>query len=77
MKRTNLARERQKSTVSTAMLLFNLVLVLLQLWLLVAVLENLIAGRTTMAIPAAIASAVILSINVWMLVGLQKLERQR
>ncbi len=77
MKRTNLARERQKSTVSTAMLLFNLVLVLLQLWLLVAVLENLIAGRTTMAIPAAIASAVILAINVWMLVGLQKLERQR
>lgn len=76
MKRTNLARERQKSTVSTAMLLFNLVLVLLQLWLLVAVLENLIAGRTTMAIPAAIASAVILAINVWMLVGLQKLERQ-
>ena len=77
MKRTNLARERQKSTVSTAMLLFNLVLVLLQLWHLVAVLENLIAGRTTMAIPAAIASAVILAINVWMLVGLQKLERQR
>jgi len=55
-------------------LLFNLVLVLIQLWLFVSVLENMLAGDLKMAIPAAIASVVILSVNMWMLRGIDKME---
>lgn len=70
------ARERQKSTVFVALLLFSLVLIVLQLWLFVAVLENLLAGHATMAIPAAGASAVILAIQLWMLLGVYRMDRQ-
>jgi hypothetical protein len=68
-------RERQKATVFVALLLFSLVLVTLQLWLFVAVLENILAGHTAMAMPAAIASGVILLINIWMLAGIYRMDR--
>lgn len=68
-------RRRQRSAIFAALLLFNLVLVLLQLWLFVGVLESLQAGRVTMAIPAAILSLVILGVNVWMLNGISRLTR--
>jgi heme/copper-type cytochrome/quinol oxidase subunit 4 len=68
-------RKHQKSLVYVALLLFCLVLVILQLWLFVATLENLLAGRPAMALPAAIISAVILGVNIWMLVGLKHTER--
>jgi hypothetical protein len=51
------------------------VLVTLQLWLFVAVLENILAGHTGMAVPAAIASVVILGINIWMLAGIYRIDR--
>ncbi len=75
MKPTESLRRRQKATVFAGLLLFNLVLVLLQLWLFVAVLENLLAGDSQMAVPAAIASAVILLVNVWMLRGILHMEK--
>jgi polyferredoxin len=68
-------RRRQRSGIFAALLLFNLVLVLLQLWLFAGVLESLQSGRTTMAIPAAILSVVILGVNVWMLNGVNRLTR--
>jgi polyferredoxin len=68
-------RRRQRSGIFAALLLFNLVLVLLQLWLFVGVLESLLDGKTTMAIPAAILSLVILGVNVWMLDGVVRLTR--
>ena len=68
-------RRRQRSGVFVALLLFILVLVLLQLWLFVGVLESIQDGRTTMAIPAAILSLVILGVNVWMLDGVVQLTR--
>lgn len=67
-------RRQQKSTVFVALLLFNLVLVLIQLWLFVSVLENMLAGDLQMAIPAALASVAILIVNVWMLRGVDKME---
>jgi len=45
------------------------------LWLFVGVLESLLDGKTTMAIPAAILSLVILGVNVWMLDGVVRLTR--
>lgn len=68
----NLAQQRQRSAVFVALLLFNLVLVLLQLWLFVSVLEAVIHGRADMAIPAAVASVVLLAVNIWMLRGISR-----
>ncbi|HWD37211.1 MAG TPA: DUF6755 family protein [Fimbriimonas sp.] len=70
---TTAHRRRQRSAVFAALLLFNLVLVLLQLWLFVGVLESLQSGKSTMALPAAAVSVLILAVNVWMLRGVVKL----
>ncbi|HZH97752.1 MAG TPA: DUF6755 family protein [Fimbriimonadaceae bacterium] len=67
-------RRHQRSAVFTALLLFNLVLVMLQLWLFVSVLENLLGGKTEMAIPAAVVSLVCLGVNWWMLAGIFRME---
>lgn len=50
--------------------MFNLVLVLLQLWLFVSVLEGVIHGHTAMAVPAGIASVGLFAVNLWMLRGI-------
>ncbi len=63
------ATRRQRGTVIVALLLFNLVLILLQLWLFVSVLEGLIGGRSGMALPAAVASVALFGVNIWMLRG--------
>ncbi len=61
--------------VFASLLLFILVLILIQLWLFVSVLENLIGGDEQMAVPAAIASLVILGVNWWMLRGILYMEK--
>lgn len=68
----NRLRERQLSVVFVALLLFNLVLVMLQLWLFTSVLEGLIHGRVGMALPAAIASVGLFTVNLWMLRGITR-----
>lgn len=69
MKGPKYSRRRQRSEVFLALLLFNLILVLLQLWLFVSVLEGLLGGHSAMAMPAAGASILILAVNVWILRG--------
>lgn len=66
-------RRRQKATVFVALLLFQLLLVFLQIWLFVMVLEHLIAGNASPALPASAVSLVVLGINIWMLRGVQRL----
>ena len=68
-------RERQKSTVFVGLILFAIVLLTLQLWLFVAVLENMLGGHTAMAVPAAAASVAILFVNIWMLLGINRLDK--
>ena len=68
----NHAQMRQRSTVFVALLLFNLILVLLQLWLFVSVLEGLLNGRVDMALPAGIASLALFGVNLWMLRGINR-----
>ena len=75
MKRTNLLRQRQQSTVFVALLLFNMLLILIQLWLFVSVLENLIAGESQMAVPGAITSLVIMGVNIWVLRGILNIDK--
>lgn len=40
----------------------------------VAAFENMLAGHYEVAFPAGIASVVILLVNVWMLIGLNRLD---
>jgi len=71
-----LQRHRQRAAVYVVLLLFNLTLVILQIWLFTATLENLLAGKVTVAIPAAIVSVVCAAVNVWMLVGIYRVENR-
>ena len=68
-------RRRQKAAVFMALTLFQFMLILIQLWLFVSVLENVIAGHAPMAVPAALISFGIVLINAWMLWGIFHLER--
>lgn len=70
-------REAQQTTVYSVLLLFGLLLLLVQLWLFVGVLEGLLSGKHTMAIPAAGFSLLFLGINVWMLVGVNRVDRKK
>ena len=74
--KTNPDREAQKSAVFVAMQLFSLVLLVLQLWLFVGVLESIIGRRYDMAVPAAIASIAILMVNLWILRGAYLLDNE-
>lgn len=67
-------RHQQRSAVFVTLLLFALVLVLVQLWLFVSALEDLLMGRFAMAIPAAVVSLACLGVNWWMLRGIYRME---
>lgn len=77
MKRPESFRRRQRSAVFVTLLLFELLLLMVQLWLLVSTLEGILSGRPQMALPAAIASLFCLGINTWMLVGVYRVDRER
>lgn len=77
MNNTPYLRRRQKAVVFVGLLLFELLLIFIQIWLFVMVLENLLAGRTAMVIPAAVASLVILAVNIWMMRGVMFLDRSK
>jgi len=54
--------------------MFNLTLIILQVWLFTATLENFLAGKYAVAIPAAVVSIICAAVNVWMLIGLYRME---
>ena len=60
-----------------SLLLFQLVLIILQLWLFVSALEGLLSREPQMALPGAIVSVLCLAANWWMLVGLNRSDRER
>jgi predicted Co/Zn/Cd cation transporter (cation efflux family) len=70
------ARHAQQAVVFVALVLFNLVLLTVQLWLFVGALEGLLRGGTVMPIPAFIVSLVIFAANAWMYLGMRRMERQ-
>jgi len=69
-------RKRQRSTVFVSLLLFQLVLIILQLWLFISALEGILAHEPGMAIPGAIVSAICLAANTWMLLGLNRTDHE-
>ncbi len=70
-------RKRQRSAVFVGLLLFELVLILLQLWMFVSALEGIEAGKTTMVLPGAVVSLLCLGLNTWMLIGVEKTDHER
>ena len=69
-------RHRQRASVYVVLLMFNLTLIILQIWLFTATLENLLAGKYAVAIPAGVVSIICAAVNVWMLIGLYRMERR-
>lgn len=74
MNRSERRGDDQRSTVYVGMMMFSLMLLLIQMWLFVATLNNFLDGRYEVAIPAACVSLLCLAVNVWMLVGLGRME---
>lgn len=54
----NRARERRRTVIDAAMI-FVVILLVTQMWLLTATLESYLAGHSDVALPAMIASAVL------------------
>ena len=75
MKKPRDHRRVQRSAVFTSLLLFNFVLVVLQLWLFVSALEQIHDNGKAMIGWAALASLACLAVNLWMLIGVKRMER--
>jgi hypothetical protein len=69
--------QEQRTTIVFGMLCLELVLVVLQLWLLTATMEAYLGGDTGIVWPAAAASLVCFLLNAGLLGYLYALEPQR
>jgi hypothetical protein len=72
-RRTRFARS-QRMTVVNGILVFVVLIVMLQLWLLTATMNGYLGGDTSVVVPAAIASLVCFALNVGLLRYLFKLD---
>ena len=64
----------QRMTIINGALVFAIIIVVLQLWLLSATMNAYLGGDVAIALPAAIASVVCLGLNIWLLRYLYRLE---
>lgn len=74
MTRTTRFVRRQRMTIVNGMLGTVLILVVLQLWLLVATMNAYLGGETTILVPAAIASAACFALVAGLLWYLHRLD---
>jgi len=75
MKRTSRFARSQRRTIVGGILSLNLVLVIVQLWLLVATMNAYLGGDSDIVIPAALASLVCFGLNAGLLRYLYALDR--
>ena len=66
----------QRTTVVYGILCFVLVLVVLQLWLLIATMNAYLGGDESVILPAGVASTLCLLLNLGLLRYLYAIERQ-
>lgn len=71
-RRTRFARS-QRITIVNGILMFVVLIVVLQLWLLTATMNGYLGGDTTVVVPAALASLACLALNAGLLWYLFKL----
>jgi hypothetical protein len=67
----------QRTTIISGMLVFVLIIVILQLWLLTATMNAWLGGDDSIVWPGALVSAAGLALNVGLLVYLRRVERTR
>jgi len=67
----------QRTTIVSGMLVFVLIIVILQLWLLTATMNAWLGGDDAVVWPAAAVSAGGLALNVGLLKYLARMERTR
>ena len=67
----------QRTTIVYGMLVFVLIIVVLQLWLLTATMNASLGGDDTVVWPAAAVSAAGLALNAGLLMYLSRIERTR
>lgn len=67
----------QRTTIVYGMLVFVLIVVILQLWLLTATMNAWLGGDDAVVWPAAAVSAGGLALNVGLLTFLERIERTR
>lgn len=67
----------QRLTIIQGMLIFVLIVVVLQLWLLTATMNAWLGGDESLVWPAGTASAAGLALNVGLFLYLTRLERTR
>lgn len=63
----------QRMTIVNGALVFALILVVLQLWLLTATMNAFLGGDTATSLPAALASLACFGANLWLLRYLYRL----
>ena len=67
----------QRATIVSGMLVFVLIIVILQLWLITATMNAWLGGDDSVVWPAAAVSASGLGLNVGLLIYLRRIERTR
>jgi hypothetical protein len=67
MKRAGSFARSQRLTIANAILLFVVLIVVLQLWLLVATVNAYLGGDTAVALPAALVSVILVGLNLGLL----------
>ena len=67
----------QRTTIVHGMLVFVLIVVILQLWLLTATMNAWLGGDDSVVWPAAAASIAVFALNAGLLVYLGRIERTR
>ena len=67
----------QRATIVYGMLIFVMIVVVLQLWLLTATMNAWLGGDDSVVWPAAVVSACGLALNVGLLLYLRRLDRTR
>jgi uncharacterized membrane-anchored protein len=74
MRMTQFAR-KQRTTIISGIAAFQMIIVLLQLWLFVTTMETFLAGYQETTLPASLASVICLALNVGLFFYLRSLER--
>ncbi|MEA2328513.1 MAG: hypothetical protein QOE68_3472 [Thermoanaerobaculia bacterium] len=67
---------KQKSTIVFGILSIVVMMVILQLWLLMATMNAFLAGQERVIIPAAVASIICFMLNAGLLSYIYRMERR-
>ena len=68
---------RHRATAMDGAIALIAILLIVQMWLLTAALENLLAGHAAGALPAAIVSALLFGGNLALYLFIERIDRKR